>query len=56
MIGTVLGELAEQDQLEEVYTGKYKLKSKGGYVIGKVDLKPNGTALIVSTSSLTRFS
>ena len=48
MIGTVLGELAEQEQLEEVYTGKYKLKSKGGYVIGKVDLKPNGTALIIS--------
>jgi ribonuclease R len=48
MIGTVLGELAEQDQLEEVYTGKYKLKSRGGYVIGKVDLKPNGTALIIS--------
>jgi ribonuclease R len=48
LINTVLAELAEQDQLEEVYTGKYKIKSKGGYVIGKVDLKPNGTAIIVS--------
>jgi ribonuclease R len=48
MISTGLHELSEKDELEEVYTGKYKLKTKGGYVIGKVDMNRNGTASIVS--------
>ena len=30
MINVVLGELAAADYLTEVYTGKFKLKSKGG--------------------------
>jgi len=48
MVATVLEELSEKEELEEIYTGKYQLKSKGGYVVGTVDMKSNGTAYIVS--------
>ena len=48
MISTVLHELAQKEDLEELYTGKYKLKSKGGYVVGVVEMKANGSAYIVS--------
>jgi ribonuclease R len=48
MISTLLNELSAKEDLEEVYTGKYKLKSKGGYVVGVVEMKSNGSAYIVS--------
>ncbi|MFO7923711.1 MAG: ribonuclease R [Bacteroidales bacterium] len=48
MINAVLKDLSSKDELDEVYTGKYKLKSKGGYVIGTVEMNPNGSACIVS--------
>ena len=48
MIPSILHELAEKEDLEEVYTGKYKLKSKEGYVVGVVEMKANGSAYIVS--------
>lgn len=48
MINTALEELSEKEDLEEIYTGKYKLKSTGGNIIGVVDMKSNGTAYIVS--------
>ena len=32
LINVILGELAAADYLSEIYTGKYKLKSKGGYI------------------------
>jgi ribonuclease R len=48
MTSLVLNELAESEELEEVYTGKYKLKTKGGYVVGTVEMNSNGTASINS--------
>ncbi len=48
LISRVLRELSDKDDIEEVYTGKYKLKSKGGHVVGVVDMKANGTAIIKS--------
>jgi ribonuclease R len=48
MIPGVLEFLKEKEDIEEVYRGKYKLKSKGGHVIGIVEMKANGSAYIVS--------
>jgi ribonuclease R len=48
MVSTVLEYLKGKEDVEEVYPGKYKLKSKGGHVIGIVDMKANGSAYIVS--------
>lgn len=41
-------ELVDQDLLVEVYRGKFKFKSKGGYILGTVDLSSKGYAHIVS--------
>ncbi len=48
MINTALHELSDKEDLEELNTGKFKLKSKGGNVVGVVEMKSNGTAYIVS--------
>jgi ribonuclease R len=48
LVNATLTELSAKDDLEEIYTGKYRLKSKGGDVIGVVEMKSNGTAYIVS--------
>ncbi len=48
LINEILSELKAGKLLEEVYTGKYRIKSKGGYIIGKVDLTAHGSAYIVS--------
>ncbi|MBN2348316.1 MAG: ribonuclease R [Bacteroidales bacterium] len=48
LINEVLYELKESGNLQEVYTGKFKLKSGGGFVLGKVDLTKSGYAYIVS--------
>ena len=48
LINEILGELKAGKLLEEVHTGKYRFKSKGGYIIGKVDLTAHGSAYIVS--------
>lgn len=48
MIISTLKELSVKEDLEEIYTGKFKLKSRGGNVVGVVDMKSNGTAYIVS--------
>ena len=42
-----LNKLHDEGNLSEVYQGKYKLKRKGGLVIGKVDLTAYGSAYIV---------
>ncbi|MFC2112984.1 ribonuclease R [Bacteroidota bacterium] len=44
----VLKHLVEKDELVEVYPGKYKLKSRGGYVFGKVDMTQFGYAFILT--------
>ena len=48
LISVVLSELADKEDLEEVYTGKFRLRSRGGHVIGTVEMNANGTAYIVS--------
>ena len=47
-IGQVLSHLHERGDLTEIFTGKYKLKSRGGYITGKVDLTRFGYAFISS--------
>jgi ribonuclease R len=51
LIGQVLEYLMERGDLVEVYTGKYKLKSKGGYIYGKVDMTRFGYAYIITDAS-----
>ncbi len=51
-VNQVMEELAGSGFLSEVYTGKFKLKSRGGNITGKVDMNANGSAFI-STEELT---
>jgi ribonuclease R len=44
----ILEHLSEKGDLIEVYPGKYKLKSKGGYIFGTVDMTQFGYAFILS--------
>lgn len=44
----ILEHLTEKGDLVEVYPGKYKLKSKGGYIFGTVDMTQFGYAFILS--------
>ncbi|MCW0483452.1 ribonuclease R [Gaoshiqia sediminis] len=48
LINVVLDELAEDESLEQIMRGKYKLKSRGGTVCGKVELQPQGFGYIIS--------
>ncbi len=48
LINVVLEELAENENLEQVQRGKFKLKSRGGYICGRVELQPQGFAYIIS--------
>ncbi|TVR69209.1 MAG: ribonuclease R [Marinilabiliales bacterium] len=48
LIVTVLEELSQQEDLEEVSRGKYRLVSKEGYVTGTVEMRPTGSAQIVT--------
>ena len=44
----VLEHLCAKDELVEVYPGKYKLKSRGGYMYGTVDMTQFGYAFIIT--------
>ena len=48
LLNELLESLTENEQLEEIDRGKYKLKSQKGYVSGVVEMRPNGTALVAS--------
>ena len=48
MIIKTLEQLTKTKNLEEVGPGKYKLKSKQGFITGKVDMSSSGFAYIVS--------
>ncbi len=48
LVTVVLDELAEDEKLEQVIRGKYKLKSRGGTICGRVELQPQGFAYIIS--------
>jgi ribonuclease R len=45
-----LYELQEKENLTEVYSGKFRLKRKGGFVIGTVDLTAHGSAYVIVDS------
>ncbi|MBN1819868.1 MAG: ribonuclease R [Prolixibacteraceae bacterium] len=49
LINVVLQELYDDEYLDLIARGKYRLKSRGGYVIGSVDLQPQGFAYINSS-------
>ncbi len=44
----VLAELKNSNQLEEVHTGKYRYKSRAGYVVGKIDMTQYGYGFLVA--------
>lgn len=48
LISEVLNELKGKEVLEEIETGRYRFKEKGGHVIGKVDMARGGYGYIVS--------
>ncbi len=48
LITTVLNELTKNEALIEIQRGKFKLKSRGGYITGIVDLTQRGAAYIIS--------
>lgn len=48
LINVVLDELAESEKLDQVQRGKYKVRSRGGYITGRVELQPQGFAWIDS--------
>jgi len=48
LVFVVLEELTENGNLQSVQRGKYKLKSRGGTITGKVDIKREGFGYVVS--------
>jgi ribonuclease R len=48
LITEILHELKNRDTLEEISTGKYRLKSSGGYVLGKVQIANGGYGFVTS--------
>lgn len=48
LIHVVLEELRDNENLEEIGRGKYKLRSKGGYVTGSVELTQQGFGFVIS--------
>jgi len=52
LVSTAMAELAESGLIKEIYTGKYKLRSRGGHLVGKVEMNANCSAFI-HTDELT---
>lgn len=50
-ISEVLREMAESGELEEISTGRYKVKHSGAYITGEVELTAKGAAYIISKES-----
>lgn len=50
-ISEVLRDMAADGELEEISTGRYKVKSSGFYITGEVELTSKGTAYIISNES-----
>lgn len=48
LIHVVLDELCELEKIDQVQRGKYKLRTRGGYITGRVELQPQGFAFIDS--------
>ncbi len=50
-ISEVLKDMAGDGELEEISTGRYKIKQSGSYITGEVELTARGTAYIISNES-----
>jgi ribonuclease R len=50
LVVEVLDELTESNDLEEIYPGKFKLRSGSGHAIGKVDIATGGYGFVSSES------
>ena len=50
-ISEVLRELGEKGELEEISTGRYKMRQRGAYITGEVELTAKGSAYIISNES-----
>lgn len=48
LVAKVLDELVAAGSLKETSKGKYKLKSKTGYVVGEIDMNKSGNAFVIS--------
>jgi ribonuclease R len=48
LVSDVLGELVRSGQLTDVEPGRYRLKARGAYIIGTVQMKRSGSAYIIS--------
>jgi ribonuclease R len=48
LINVCLYEMVDREEIEEVSRGKFRLITKGAYIIGKVDLTAKGSAYIIS--------
>jgi len=48
LILSSLSLLLKDGYIEEVYTGKFKLKSKGGHIIGKIEITTAGYGFVVT--------
>jgi ribonuclease R len=48
LITEILYELKEKETLEEISTGKFRLKAKGGTVVGTVDMARGGYGYVIS--------
>ena len=48
LVSVVLDELSEDSTIEQVFRGKYKVKSRGGHISGRVELQPQGFGLVIS--------
>jgi len=48
LINSCLVELTKKGDLIEIHRGKFKLKTQGNYIVGKVDLTAKGSAYIIS--------
>jgi ribonuclease R len=53
LVNVVLDELFESGYLEHISRGRYRLKTRGGYVSGIVDMQPTGYAYIRSEEAET---
>ena len=50
LINMLLNKLFNEGYIEQVQPGKYKLKSAGGYVLGKVDITSAGYGFVATDS------
>lgn len=50
LVSTLLVKLYEEGYIEQVQPGKYKLKSAGGYVLGKVEITSGGYGFVATDS------